>query len=106
MNGSLFIPDQVGTRTFLSAAPPESREAINSFATLPSNSPSPIWPAEVTRQPENDLFPHTFDFHDVEVIVLEGIFLLKREFRALYDLAFWVECSFETALARALRRAP
>jgi uridine kinase len=37
-------------------------------------------------------------------IVLEGIYLLKREFRAHYDLSFWIDCSFATALARALAR--
>ena len=36
--------------------------------------------------------------------LLEGIFLLRRDLRGRYDLAFWVECSFETALARALAR--
>src|SRR5262249_20829877 len=60
--------------------------------------------ALLTRLPENDRFPHTYDFQDVEVILLEGIFLLKRELRREYDLAFWVECSFETALERALAR--
>jgi uridine kinase len=47
---------------------------------------------------------HVYDFRDVDVIVLEGIYLLKRTFRRYYDLALWVECSFETALVRALRR--
>lgn len=47
---------------------------------------------------------HVYDLEEVDVIVLEGIFLLKKEYRALYDLAVWVECSFETALERALRR--
>jgi len=36
--------------------------------------------------------------------VLEGSFLLKRELRERYGLSFWVECSFETALRRALLR--
>jgi uridine kinase len=48
---------------------------------------------------------HTYAFDDVDLILLEGIFLLKREFRAHYDLALWVECGFETALQRALARA-
>ena len=47
---------------------------------------------------------HRYDFEDVDVIVLEGIYLLKRALRAHYDLAFWIECSFDTALARALAR--
>jgi uridine kinase len=47
---------------------------------------------------------HTYDFQETEVIVLEGIYLLKREFLAHYDLSFWIDCSFDTALARALVR--
>ena len=46
----------------------------------------------------------TYRFAAVDVILLEGIFLLRRQLRRRYDLAFWVECSFETALARALAR--
>ena len=44
-------------------------------------------------------------FEDIDVILLEGIYLLKREFQRYYDLSFWIECSFETALARAIARA-
>jgi len=47
---------------------------------------------------------HTYEFSDVDVILLEGIFLLRRDLRRRYDLAFWVDCPFETALARALAR--
>ena len=47
---------------------------------------------------------HTFDFKEVDVIVLEGIYLLKRAFLHHYDWTMWVECSFETALERALQR--
>jgi len=42
-----------------------------------------------------------YDFRDVDVILLEGIYLLKRAFRRHYNLALWVNCSFETALIRA-----
>ncbi len=49
-------------------------------------------------------FEQIYNFQDVDVILLEGIFLLARSLRANYDLAFWIECSFETALARALQR--
>ena len=45
------------------------------------------------------------EHHDRDVLLLEGIFLLKREFQdGRYDLAVWIECSFETALERALAR--
>ena len=43
-------------------------------------------------------------YFDVEIVLLEGIFLLKREFQHHYDLSLWIECSFETALERALAR--
>jgi uridine kinase len=47
---------------------------------------------------------HIYDYRDVDVIVLEGIFLLKAQYRRIYDLSFWVACTFETALERALAR--
>jgi uridine kinase len=47
---------------------------------------------------------HVYEYRDIDVIVLEGIYLLKREFQDRYDASFWVDCSFETALERALAR--
>ena len=47
---------------------------------------------------------HTYEFADVDVILLEGIFLLKRAHRHHLDLSFWIDCTFETALERALAR--
>ncbi|HXV60386.1 MAG TPA: uridine kinase [Vicinamibacteria bacterium] len=48
---------------------------------------------------------HLYAYEDVDVILLEGIYLLKREHRHHYDLSIWVECSFETALERAITRS-
>lgn len=48
---------------------------------------------------------HVYEFEDLDVIVLEGIFLLKRSFQAYYDLSVWIECSFELALERAIARS-
>ncbi|HET7291746.1 MAG TPA: uridine kinase [Vicinamibacteria bacterium] len=48
---------------------------------------------------------HTYAFEDVDVIVLEGIYLLKRALRRHYDLSAWIDCTFETALERAVDRA-
>lgn len=31
--------------------------------------------------------------------------MLKRSFRSFYDLSFWIECGFGTALERAINRA-
>ncbi len=47
---------------------------------------------------------HAYNFFNVDVIVLEGIFLLKRALRRHYDLTIWIDCSFETAVERALER--
>ena len=46
----------------------------------------------------------SYEFEDVDVIVLEGIYLLKQAFQPLYDLSVWIDCGFETALERALSR--
>jgi len=47
---------------------------------------------------------HLYDFREVDVVLLEGIFIYKRAYRSHFDLALWIDCSFETALERALRR--
>jgi uridine kinase len=47
---------------------------------------------------------HTYCFKNVDVLLLEGIFLFKRDHRKLFDLTIWIDCSFATALARALTR--
>lgn len=49
--------------------------------------------------------PYKYEFIDIDVILLEGIFLFKRRFVSLFDLRIWVECSFETALSRAVERS-
>lgn len=47
---------------------------------------------------------HRYEYRDVDVIVLEGIFLFKRQHRDHHDLRVWIDCTFETALERALAR--
>lgn len=51
-----------------------------------------------------DFATRTLVFEDVDVILLEGVFLLKRRYQAFYDLSVWVDCTYETALDRALAR--
>lgn len=46
----------------------------------------------------------TYDIKDVDVILVEGILLFKSQYRNFFDLRIWVECSFATALARAIER--
>lgn len=49
--------------------------------------------------------PHQYDFKDIDIILLEGIFLFKPEYIDYFDLKVWVECSFETAMDRAVSRS-
>lgn len=46
----------------------------------------------------------TLTFNDVDVILQEGVYLLKRIFRPYYDRTVWIDCTFETALQRAITR--
>lgn len=61
--------------------------------------------ADFTEETAADYRRHIYEFEDIDVLVLEGIYLLKRAFRAHYDLSVWIECSFVTALERAITRA-
>jgi uridine kinase len=45
-----------------------------------------------------------YDFGDIDIILLEGIFLLKPAYRHHFDLTVWIDCSFEVALKRAIER--
>lgn len=47
---------------------------------------------------------HVYAFEDVDVVLLEGIYLLRPDFRPRYDLAIWIDCTFETAVERAIAR--
>ena len=61
--------------------------------------------ADFTEETASQYRKHTYDFKDVGVVLVEGIFLFKREYRTHFDLAIWIDCSFPTALARAIDRA-
>lgn len=48
---------------------------------------------------------HEYFYEDVDIVLLEGIFLFKNEFKEYFDAKFWIECFFEIALRRAVERA-
>lgn len=60
--------------------------------------------AEFAEETATEYRRHRYELDDVDVVLLEGIFLLKRAFQRHHDLSFWIECTFETALERALAR--
>jgi uridine kinase len=47
---------------------------------------------------------HRYEFDDIDIVLLEGIFLFKPAYRHHFDLSLWIDCSFECALKRALER--
>ena len=48
---------------------------------------------------------HRYEFRKIDIVLLEGIFLFKPRYRGHFDLRIWIECSFETALERAIARS-
>jgi uridine kinase len=47
---------------------------------------------------------HSYQFGNIDIVLLEGIFLFKPAYRHHFDLTVWVDCSFATALKRAIAR--
>lgn len=60
--------------------------------------------ADFVEETASDYRKHSYDYEDVSVVLVEGIFLFKSQYRKYFDLAIWVDCSFPTALARAIDR--
>jgi uridine kinase len=61
--------------------------------------------ADFAEETATTFRPHRYRYQDVDVVLAEGIYLFRKQLRDSFDLAVWVECSFDTALARALVRA-
>ena len=52
----------------------------------------------------DDDFELIYDFRNVQIVLVEGILLFRRESVARFDFRIWVDCSFATALHRAVSR--
>ncbi len=59
---------------------------------------------DFVEETASDYRKHLYEFNDVDVILLEAIYLLQPDLISYYDFAVWIDCSFETALERALAR--
>ncbi len=49
-------------------------------------------------------YPLIYDHTDLDVLLIEGILLFKKKYLLHYDYKVWIDCSFETALQRAIQR--
>ena len=61
--------------------------------------------ADFVEETASNYRKYTYDFNDVSVVLVEGIFLFKPQYRDYFDLTIWIDCSFSTALARAINRS-
>ena len=61
--------------------------------------------ADFVEETASQYRKHTYDVKEVSVVLVEGIFLFKPQYRKYFDLTIWIDCSFPTALARAINRA-
>ena len=61
--------------------------------------------ADFAEETASDYKKHEYIYRDIDIILLEGIFLFKNEFKKHFDVKIWIECSFETALRRAAARS-
>ena len=60
--------------------------------------------ADFTEETATAYRKHVYAWENVDVVLLEGIYLLRPEFLPRYDLAVWIDCTLETALERAISR--
>lgn len=79
-------------------------QVFNSLVIPLKNQKSIQLNAELLDLKTDNLYPYTYDFKDIDIILFEGIFILQESFIKEYDLKIWVDSSFETALKRALAR--
>lgn len=52
----------------------------------------------------DNYYPLVYDYKNIDIILIDGILLLKQKYLFLYDYKIWIDCSFETGLKRAIKR--
>ncbi len=61
--------------------------------------------AEFAEETTTEFRPHQYNFSNIDIILVEGIFLFKLKYARHFDLKIWIECSFEAALQQAIARS-
>lgn len=61
--------------------------------------------ADVLEETADRFHNRRYLFDNVDIVLLEGIFLFKKAFQDYFDLKLWIDCSFDTALDRAIARS-
>ena len=52
----------------------------------------------------DEYYSLVYDYKNMDIILIEGILLFKKQFISYYDYKIWIDCSFETGLGRAIQR--
>jgi len=52
----------------------------------------------------DEFYPLIYDFQNIDILLVEGILLFKKQFLSYFDYKIWIDCSFETGLKRAIHR--
>jgi len=52
----------------------------------------------------DEYYPLVYDFNNPDILLIEGILLLKKKYLPYYDYKIWIDCSFETGMQRAISR--
>lgn len=56
------------------------------------------------RTNADEYYSYTYDYKEIDILLVEGIFLFRKEFLSYYDWKIWIDCSFENAMKRAIQR--
>ena len=52
----------------------------------------------------NEVYSKEYCFANIDIILVEGIFLLMKDIESFFNYKIWIDCSFEAGLQRALKR--
>ncbi len=61
--------------------------------------------ARLLEETANDFHTFHYSFQNINVVLVEGIFIFKRKYADLFDLRVWIDSSFERSLERAVERS-
>lgn len=53
---------------------------------------------------DDKVYSKQYSFKMIDIILVEGIFLLMKDTSSFFDYKIWIDCSFETGLQRAIAR--
>jgi uridine kinase len=58
--------------------------------------------AKLIRTDADEYYPFVYHYDNLDVLLIEGIFLFNEKYLHYYDFKIWIDCSFETGIKRAI----